>query len=122
MNHSRQSAPPPDGARWVVLRNDQRICVKTFGKLWLVRCSRRLFGGMCTPRCDTCFMSILVSISIFMAVLSLPVSYLAVRARDQAEQSFETTVVCGYVLLTLPMFAAIDMWFGLAVQLPWFDS
>ena len=67
-------------------------------------------------------MSIWVSISIFMAVLSLPVSYLAVRAKYQAEQSFETTVVCGYVLLTLPMFAAIAMWFGLAVQLPLFDS
>ena len=67
-------------------------------------------------------MSILVSISLFMAVLSLPVSYLALRAREQAEQSFETTVVCCYVLLTLPMFAAIAMWFGLAVQLPWFDS
>ncbi|MGP5573624.1 hypothetical protein ACTXN6_13225 [Corynebacterium casei] len=63
-------------------------------------------------------MSILVSISIFMAFLSLPVSYLAVRAREQAEQSFGTTVVCCYVLLTLVMFAAIAMWFGLAVQLP----
>ena len=67
-------------------------------------------------------MSILVSVSIFMAVLSLPVSYLAVRARDQAEQSFGTTVVCGYVLLTLVMFAAIALWFGLAVQLSGFDS
>ena len=57
-----------------------------------------------------------------MAVLSLPVSYLAVRARDQAEQSFDTTVVCCYVLLTLAMFAAIAVWFGLIVQLPWFDS
>ncbi|MGP5629118.1 hypothetical protein [Corynebacterium casei] len=53
-----------------------------------------------------------------MAFLSLPVSYLAVRAREQAEQSFGTTVVCCYVLLTLVMFAAIAMWFGLAVQLP----
>lgn len=63
-----------------------------------------------------------MSILVVMAVLSLPVSYLAVRAREQAEQSFGTTVVCCYVLLTLVMFAAIAMWFGLAVQLPWFDS
>ena len=71
------------------------------------------FGEMCTPRCDTCFMSIWVSISIFMAVLSLLVSFLAVRARAQAEQSFETTVVCCYVLLTLAMFAFIAVWFGI---------
>lgn len=48
-----------------------------------------------------------------MAVLSLLVSFLAVRARAQAEQSFETTVVCCYVLLTLAMFAFIAVWFGI---------
>lgn len=58
-------------------------------------------------------MSIWVSISIFMAVLSLLVSFLAVRARAQAEQSFETAVVCCYVLLTLAMFAFIAVWFGI---------
>jgi hypothetical protein len=80
------------------------------------------FGATCTPRCDTCFMSIWVGISIFMVVLSLLVSFLAVRVRDQAEQSFETTVVCCYVLLTLAMFVFIAVWFGLISQLPLFVS
>ena len=67
-------------------------------------------------------MSILVSISIFMAVLSLPVSYLAVRARDPSERSFGSTVVCLLAFLTFVVFAVIAWWFGLVVKLPWFDS
>ena len=57
-----------------------------------------------------------------MTVLSLPVSYLAVRAREQAERSFESTVVRAYAFSVCVVFAAIAVWFGLAVQLPWFDS
>src|SRR5699024_1597490 len=42
-SQSPERPTPPYGARWVVLRNDQRICAKIFGKLWLWRCSQRLF-------------------------------------------------------------------------------
>ena len=71
------------------------------------------FGKICTPHCDACSKRIWVSISIFMAGLSLLVSFVAVRTNDQAEQSFETTVVCCYVVLTLAMFVFIAVWFGL---------
>ena len=48
-----------------------------------------------------------------MAVFSLPVSYLAVRAREQAEQSFETTVVGVYAFLVCVVFLSFAAWFGL---------
>ena len=114
MNHSRQSTPPPHmGLGGWFCAMTSVFVHKHLANDGLDDALNAFFGGMCTPRCDTCFMSIWVGISIFMVVLSLPVSYLAVRAKDQAEQSFETTVVCCYVVLTLAMFAFIAVWFGL---------
>ena len=80
------------------------------------------FGGMCTPRCDTCFMSILVVISLFMAAISGLMVAAAEFTRYPSERSFGSTVVCLLAFLTFVVFAVIAWWFGLAVKLPWFDS
>lgn len=66
-------------------------------------------------------MSILVGISIFMAVLSLLVAAAAFTSHP-SERSFGSTVVCLLAFLTFVVFAVIAWWFGLAVKLPWFDS
>ena len=72
------------------------------------------FGGMCTPRCDTCFMSILVGISLFMTLLSLLMFFAACYGSSQSQQSFSPSIVVGvYAFLTFVVFAAIAWWFGL---------
>ena len=71
------------------------------------------FGGMCTPRCDTCFMSILVVISLFMAAISGLMVAAAEFTRYPSERSFESTVVRAYAFSVYVVFAAIGWWFGL---------
>lgn len=71
------------------------------------------FGGMCTPRCDTCFMSILVVISLFMAAISGLMVAAAEFTRYPSERSFESTVVFFYASSVCVVFAAIAVWFGI---------
>ena len=71
------------------------------------------FGGMCTPRCDTCFMSILVGISLFMAIVSALMVAAAAFTSYPSERSFESTVVRAYAFSVYVVFAAIGWWFGL---------
>ena len=71
------------------------------------------FGGMCTPRCDTCFMSILVGISLFMAAVSALMFAAAEFTRYPSERSFESTVVCAYAFSVCVVFATIAVWFGI---------
>lgn len=71
------------------------------------------FGGMCTPRCDTCFMSILVGISVVMTVVSALMVAAAEFTRYPSERSFESTVVRAYAFSVCVVFAAIGWWFGL---------
>ena len=70
------------------------------------------FGGMCTPRCDTCFMSILVGISLFMASVSA-LMVAAEFTRYPSERSFESTVVFVYAFLVCVVFLSFAVWFGL---------
>ena len=71
------------------------------------------FGGMCTPRCDTCFMSILVGISLFMAIVSALMVAAAAFTSHPSERSFESTVVCAYAFSVCVVFVAIGWWFGI---------
>ena len=70
------------------------------------------FGEMCTPRCDTCFMSILVSVSVVMAFFSMLVFFAAARECGQYQQSSESTVVFFYALLAFTVFALIVLCYG----------
>ena len=58
-------------------------------------------------------MSILVGISIFMALLSLLMVAAAAFTSHPSERSLGSTVVCVFAFLTFVVFAAIAWWFGL---------
>ncbi len=70
------------------------------------------FDEMCTPHCDTCFMSILVSVSIVMAFFSMLVFFAAARECGQYQESSESTVVFFYALLAFTVFALIVLCYG----------
>ena len=57
-------------------------------------------------------MSILVGISLFMALLSLLMGAAAFTSHP-SERSLGSTVVCVYALLAFVVFAAIAVWFGM---------
>lgn len=67
-------------------------------------------------------MSILVGISLFMALLSLLVFLVAAYECGQSQQSFSVTVVFVCALLAFVVFAAIAVRFGLIAHLSWFNS
>lgn len=95
------------------------ICVMTSVFAWkhlanggLDGALNAFFGEMCTPRCDTCFMSILVGISLVMTFVSALMVVAVEFTRYPSERSFESTVVFFYALLMCVVFLSFAAWFG----------
>ena len=71
------------------------------------------FGEMCTPRCDTCFMSILVGISLFMAIVSALIVIAIEFISYPSQRSFSTAFLRLYSCVVFAVFVSFAVWFGL---------